>query len=226
MRRKDDIWSQPVAASFSGIYLENDISMSSDGKRMYFRSWRPFPGEHKTQEESYLWFVERTAEGWSEPQLVICGGKPVNGGYPAITDSGTLYFRLWREENVGASDIFRARWVDGAFAEPENIGRSVNSPYIEGDLYVARDESYLIVSCWEHPDNIGGDVGDLYISFRNSDGTWPKLQNMGPLFNTACGENCPMVSPDGKFFFFNRYCQETDTGNTYWVDAKILERYK
>jgi hypothetical protein len=48
---------------------------------------------------------------------------------------------------------------------------------------------------------------------------------MGPLFNTACGENCPMVSPDGKFFFFNRYCADTDTGNTYWVDAKILYRF-
>jgi hypothetical protein len=225
MQRRGDIWSEPEAASFSGTYLENDMSMSSDGKRMFFRSWRPFPGEHQTQEESFLWFVERTQEGWSEPQQVLCDGKPVNGGYPAITDSGSLYFRLWRDGNVGQSDIFRARWVDGAFAEPENIGRTINTPYIEGDLFVARDESFLIVSCWEHPDNIGGDVGDLYISFRNEDGTWPKLQNMGPLFNTHCGENCPMISPDGKYFFFNRYCEDTDTGNIYWVDARVLDRF-
>jgi len=116
--------------------------------------------------------------------------------------------------------------VDGAFTEPENIGHTVNSPYIEGDLFVARDESFLIVSCWEHPENIGGDVGDLYISFRNEDGTWPTLQNMGSLVNTECGENCPMVSPDGKYFFFNRYCAETDAGNIYWVDAKVLEAYR
>jgi sucrose-6-phosphate hydrolase SacC (GH32 family) len=49
---------------------------------------------------------------------------------------------------------------------------------------------------------------------------------MGDKINMRCGENCPMVSPDGKYFFFNRYCEDTDKGDMYWVHAKILETYR
>ena len=37
-------------------------------------------------------------------------------------------------------------------------------------------------------------------------------------------ENCPTLSPDGKYFFFNT----TRSGNwdIYWVDAKIIEDLK
>ena len=46
---------------------------------------------------------------------------------------------------------------------------------------------------------------------------------MGKSINTKAGENCPQVSPDGKYFFFNRYDPGVKKGNMYWVDAKIIE---
>ena len=41
--------------------------------------------------------------------------------------------------------------------------------------------------------------------------------------NTEAGENCPQVSPDGRYFFFNRYDPDSAMGNMYWVDVGIIE---
>jgi len=84
----------------------------------------------------------------------------------------------------------------------------------------------MIVSLWDHPENIGSNKGDLYITFKKKDGTWTEEINMGATINMRCSENCPMVSPDGKYLFFNRYCEDTDKGDMYWVDTNIIETYQ
>ena len=83
-----------------------------------------------------------------------------------------------------------------------------------------------IISCWDHPDNIGSGQGDLYITFKREDGTWTEELNMGKEINTQYGENCPQVSPDGKYFFFNRYNPDANKGNIYWVDVKVIKALK
>jgi hypothetical protein len=67
---------------------------------------------------------------------------------------------------------------------------------------------------------------DLYISFHKSDGSWTKLINMGEPINNELIENCPMISPDGKYFFFLRYNPAIKKAVTYWVSAQIIEALK
>jgi hypothetical protein len=45
---------------------------------------------------------------------------------------------------------------------------------------------------------------DLYISYRQQDGTWSKGYNLGPKVNTAAEELGPRISPDGKYLFFHQ----------------------
>lgn len=88
----------------------------------------------------------------------------------------------------------------------------------EGDIYVSPDESYIIHVAAGRPDGLGD--GDLYISFKGDDGEWGPGVNMGPTINTAGIDYCPMVTPDGKYFFFTR-------GNDImWVDAAIVDTYR
>jgi hypothetical protein len=89
-----------------------------------------------------------------------------------------------RDKNTGNVDIHCSHLVSGTCTSPENLGSTINTEYIEGDLCVSPDERFIIVSCWERPDNTGGGESDLYISFRQSDGTWTKLINMGESVNT------------------------------------------
>jgi hypothetical protein len=157
---------------------------------------------------------------------VTCGDAHYRASRPGVARDGTLYFAHRSEKTSGQSDIYRSRWVDGSYATPENLGSTINTKYLEGDLYVAPDESFIIVTCWDRPDNNG--ESDLYISFRKNDDSWTALVNLDAPINTKNNENCATLSPDGKYFFYLSVDVESDTPkcSTYWVDAGILERYK
>jgi len=117
---------------------------------------------------------------------------------------------------------------DDGFLISLAVNSAANSPYGEGDLFVSPDGSFLIVSCYDHPENIGGESLDLWVIFRTVDDSWTEPANLGPPINTVYGENCPAVSPDGRFLFFNRYTGEegNDENGTYWVDARILDQFR
>ncbi len=119
----------------------------------------------------------------------------------------------------GKADIYRSRLDDGVYQIPENLGPIVNSEHYEGDVYVAPDESYMIVSIYGREDDLGD--GDLYISFRNSDSAWSPPKNMGPGINSDKRDFCPMVTPDGKYLFFSS--KRLGVGDIFWVDADVIE---
>ena len=51
------------------------------------------------------------------------------------------------------------------------------------------------------PDCISGS-GDLFLSYRK-DGAWTKPINLGNEINSPREEYSPVISPDGKYFFFS-----------------------
>ncbi|MGD8539020.1 MAG: hypothetical protein PVI66_09905 [Candidatus Aminicenantes bacterium] len=245
MHQNNARWSEPEIASFSGQYLDYDMSFTPDGRQLFFCSRRPPDGNGPPTNNTDFWFVERTGTGWSEAKHLK---GPVNTEaqeyYPIFAQNGTLYFSSLRPGGFGGADIYRARFENGAFLEPENLGPPINTENFEGDLFIATDESYIIVTCYGRPDSIGS--GDLYISFRQEDGTWLPLKNMGPSINSAANEHCPILSPDGKYLFFSsgrsrhpNYSEEPITldqklammsswGNgrnedIYWIDAGIID---
>jgi hypothetical protein len=226
MKRLDNVWTKPEIARFSGQYDDCDISLSVDGDRLFFISiGRRLPGKGAPTKRNYMWFMNRAQNGWNEPKVVDYPGN-LGGVYPVSIGDGTLYFSARLKDSYGKTDVYRCRYDNGSYGVPENLGTSINSIYGETDAYIEPKERFIIVTCWERPENIGGNKSDLYISFRMNDGAWTKLKNMGKLINTGSIEFCPMVSPEGKFLFFSSDRLDEDSCNIYWVDAKILEKYK
>jgi hypothetical protein len=222
MRQVSGVWTPPDRVPFNSEYKDGDVCLSHDNQRLFWRSWRPLPGQERPEEHSYIWFVTRSENGsWGSPQPVKAGGAYLQAGYPAITKEGTLYYPYHAEGNVGEADIYRSVWVNGAFGAPEHLGRTVNTPYDEGDMCVSPNGRFLVVAEWDRPDNVGGTGSDLYISFKRKDGTWTKLINLGPTINSPLSDNCPTLSPDGRYFFFQRY--DGKRSDTWWVDAAVLQ---
>jgi len=217
----DGRWTAPKVAPFSKHYSDVDLAISYDGKRVFFGTRRPRPGETEVREGGFdMWFADRTETGWGEEQYL---GPVVNSGksqiYPTVTRDGTLYFQAVRQEGYGKADIYRSGLIDGVYQTPENLGPTINSENYEGDVFVAHDESYLIVSISGRKDGFG--EGDLYISFRSLDGSWSLLKNMGAAINSDKRDFWPMVTPDGKHFFFSS--KRVGEGDVFWVDAKVIE---
>lgn len=209
---KRGAWSTPEVASFSGQYGDFDPFITPDGSKLFWSSSRPVEGQPAAGFD--IWMVERTATGWDNPKAL---GAPVNSNgpeyYPSVSSNGTLYFSSVRPGGAGALDIYRSRFVDGKYAEPESLGDSVNSKLSEGDPYIAPDESYLLFVSYGRPEGSGD--GDLYIS-RNVGGVWSKAQNLGPTINSSALDFCPIVSPNGKYLFF--------TSERGFADAPLTQR--
>lgn len=223
-RQVDGKWTAPEVSSFSKGYGEVDMAVSHDGQRMFFGTRRPRPEETEMRKEGFdIWFADRSKTGWGEEQYL---GPVVNSGkhqvYPTVARNGTLYFQAKRAQGYGKADIYRSQLVKGVYQTPENLGPVINSEKYEGDVFIADDESYLVVSISGRADGYGD--GDLYISFAQEDGSWSPLQNMGSAVNSAKRDFCPMVTPDGRYFFFTS--KRLGEGSIYWIDAKVIDQLR
>ncbi|HEU0015196.1 MAG TPA: hypothetical protein VFQ45_16010 [Longimicrobium sp.] len=198
-RRRGDGWAPPRMASFSGRWSDADPHYTPDGRRIFFISNRPVSGD--TAASAYdVWFVEREGDGWSAPRRLE---GPVNGPgtewSPSPAANGNLYFGTVREGGRGGNDLYVARWTGAGYAEPENLGDSINTARGEVEPWIAPDESYLVFSGQARADGAGG--FDLYVSERVG-GVWGKARPLAAL-NTPAYEFNPSVSPDGRWLYFS-----------------------
>jgi len=211
----DGKWGAPAPIEFSGRYFDFSPCLSPDGSELVFSSSRARAGQKLSLG---LWVAERTAAGWNAPKDL---GAAINGsgegaGSPSLAANGTLYFVAQRPDSVGGLDIYRSKRYSGQYDEPRNLGRVINSPQAENDVYIAPDESFIIFAS----DRSGGQgENDFYISVLK-DGGWSQPRNLGPTVNSAGNECCPSISPDGKYFFFNR--PDAGKPGIYQVDTKAL----
>jgi len=253
--RVGDRWTEPEVAPFARDSRFNNLepAISPDGQHFFFLSTRPRDGRAPEPDEirawvnQDIWVMDRVEDGWSEPYNA---GPPINSAhpeyFPSVTRDGTVYFTREPGE-VGASYIYRSRFVDGRYQEAERLGPEVNSTINQYNAFIAPDESYLIVCTPARDDGLGGT--DYYVAFRSADDTWTGPVNLGDAVNTAGGaEYSPYVSPDGRFFFFMstrpgpaeaipdtlsreyllRYRAGPESGNPaiYWMDASFIERLR
>jgi hypothetical protein len=223
VKREDEAWSTPRVAPFSGHYSDGGPVFSADGRRIYFYSLRPRPGEIK-ENKGDIWFVERLSRGdWSEPQCLSLAARFPElqfASQPSIARNGTIYFLGHTEGPTNGYGIYRSRRVNEQYAKPELLPRSINLPYfLNWTPFIAPDESYLLFSSnRRNPDTDGG---DLYISRHQSGGDWTDPIALGEPVNMERQERFPMLSSDGKYLFFTRPTPGNDQ-DVYWIDTKTI----
>jgi hypothetical protein len=125
-----------------------------------------------------------------------------------------LYFAGQAPDSLGRQDIYLARFADGKYEKPANLGRPINSAAGENTPFIAPDGSYLLFER-EY---------DLWVSFRGSGGAWSEPVKLGPEVNSPSIDLCPIVTADGKYLFF--LSQRDGESHAYWVSAKILDVLK
>lgn len=195
-------WSAPEVAPFSGQYCDYDPIISPDGSKLFFISNRPAPGSD-AKPNFDIWVVDKTASGWTEARNI---GAPVNTTgdeyYPSVAADGTLYFSANRAGGKGGFDLYRSKFANGKYTEPENLGEGPNSQFAEIDSYVSPDQQFIVFASYGRPDSLGN--GDLYISYFKN-GAWTAARNLGNKINSSAREYCPIGSPDGRYFFFTSF---------------------
>jgi ankyrin repeat protein len=211
-RLLDGRWTYPQIAPFTGDGKDADVPFfAPDGKRLYFISSRPMPGADQASGE-HIWYMERRGDGWSEPLPVddTVNRLPQHWQFSVDKDYN-LYFSTTISGGQGRNDIYCAKYENGRYAEPRNLGAPVNTPDREEMPFIAPTGSYLIFAR----------EMDLFVSFRRADGSWSEATNLGPEINSPVIDVCPMVSADGKYLFF--LSQRGGESPAWWVEAKTIE---
>lgn len=215
MKRVNGRWTAPQWASFSGPNGLDDVPFfSSNGRRLYFISRRPLPGESQGRSER-IWYVDRTTGEWSEPQPLDPNVNSADMHWQfSLDESGNVYFAGQGADNRGMTDIYVARRVDGNYQKPVNVGEPINSAGSETTPFIAPDGSYLLFS----------KQYDLWISLRGAGGAWSEPIKLGPEVNSPSIELCPVVTADGKYLFF--LSQRDGESHAYWVRADVIEKLR
>jgi len=197
-KNKNNRWHESVISPRQGTPF-----IAPDGKTMHLGSR----------------YMERTEAGWSDVKSL---GSPFDG-MPIMrltaSSKGTYFFDEFKSDFTGS--IRYSRLVNGKHEEPKLLSKNINGGK-SFHPFIAPDESYLIFD-GKREGGYGG--SDLYISYRQKDGSWGEAINLGDKINTSGWEALANVTPDGKYLFFNRNMNPDNHENVdiFWVDAQIIE---
>ncbi|MBN1661203.1 MAG: PD40 domain-containing protein, partial [Anaerolineae bacterium] len=219
-------WTAPEPASFSGEYDDVNPFIRPDGQALYFSSRRPPAGSDTPRAHYQIWFVERAGAGWSDPSELALPLESAGGEMsPTLTRDGTLYY-VADYPSLDGEGVYRAPLAGGEYGMPERLDFLLNTgQVVEVEPFVAPDESFVLFYSAGRPDNLAPDgrVGDLYITFRDSQGRWSEPQNLGRSVNSTGEESTPSLSPDGRYLFFaSNRSAGSRLPDIYWVDAAFL----
>jgi len=196
----DGEWSAPEPLAFTSEYNAYEPYVTFDNKRLYFMWRHPLPpGE---PELPAYFFVERTQDGWSEPEYA---GQ---GMFLSSSRDGQMYTTDMSSRNVnGRTYLVKLTTVDGRFTDYERL--PIDPPWGNpAHPCIAPDGSYILF------DVESGNY--LFVSFKNEDGSWGKPIDMTEHgFDFRAGG--AYVSPDGKYLFFSLH------EDIWWVDIGIID---
>jgi hypothetical protein len=209
-RRGPTGWSRGERVDLGGEFSDLYPTLSPDGRRLVFASYRRAPGDTATKPNAGLWIAERAPHGWSEPAFL--DGVTQRGAYhsqPYLAPDGTLYFRRTSPDWDTTTTLVAA---------PAGRGFGPPVPYAPVERWRGWRDDLIVWGGMPTPDT--GFVllevspraagarrpqpSDLWVSRRGRNG-WSEPVPLGGGVNTEHGwENFAAVTPDGCDLVFVR----------------------
>ena len=153
-----------------------------------------------TQED--IFFSKKTDNKWGEGQPISALNTPFNEASQSISADGStlVYTACERKDAIaGSCDLFIIEFRGEQWTQPINIGPPVNTSAWESMPSISADGKILFFASKRN----GGQGGeDLWMTSRQSDGSWAIPQNLGNTINTPGDERAPFLHPDGRTLYF------------------------
>lgn len=204
----NDKWTYPKEINFGLEFGVSDPIFSVDGNRIYFLSFQPIG--NSTEQMERIWYSERIKDEWAKgkPLDKIFYNHPTHWTF-SVTKNGNLYFTSEKQDLKG---ICISRFDGNNYMPPEYL--------FDGSMpFVSPDESYMVYVLKKEDTKT-----DLYIRYKESDGTWTNEIEIGSNINSDEHDLAPHVSPDGKYLFF--ISQREIMNGIMWISAKIIEELR
>jgi len=207
----DDDWGIPVNLSppINSSAYESQPTISADGLELYFSDGRhgstgPYRADGYGGADIWVSTRDTKNDPWTEPVNL---GPTVNSSAadsdPEISADGlTLFFHSDRPDGYGDVDL----WVttrstrDGPWAEPVNLGPTINTSEYDGDPDISSDGLSLFFCNYGRATSYDS---DLWVTTRvTTTDPWEEPVNLGPMVNSNIDDSDPTISADGSILYF------------------------
>ena len=152
--------------------------------------------------EDFMQSIKQKNGTYSKAKIIegSINTEPSKGGINISQDGEWLLFAgNFPGKGFGNFDLYISYNTPAGWSEPLNLGENINTDFWESSPSLSPDKNALYFSS-DRPGGYGGK--DLYVSYRQSNGTWSKAENMGPNINTAGDELAPFIHADNQTLYF------------------------
>jgi Tol biopolymer transport system component len=206
-------WQKPEEVHLGADdWFDVDPFVTPDGEHLFFASTRPTGAGTPAKPSMHIWVADRGADGWANPRLVENINSDAKEGTPAVSRDRTLYFFSDRQAEPNKNSIYESKFAHGKYTAALRLPAAINSGTSDTSPFISPNGKVLLFYS-TRPGGIGD--ADIYVSFLRH-GTWSEPVNLGPTVNSSEEEDNPVVSPDGKQFFFGR------NGNFYVIPVASI----
>lgn len=195
--------AENLGEAVNSAYTEVGALITPDGRRLYLTRKDHPQNVDGSNANDDIWFADLDAQGkWSTVQNMASPlNTKANNFVEAVTPDGNMMLLGNRYgENHGDGVSVTYKTVDGwAFPTDLEVKNFRNyDQYV--NFYLANDGKAILMSI-EHDDSYGDK--DLYVSFRQADGTWSSPKNLGPIINSAESDGTPFLAADGQTLYYS-----------------------
>ena len=167
--------------------------ISPGGKRLYFtREGHKGNLEYRRdRRDQDIWFAEKTpGGGWSEAQNL---GHPINEGYSSMINVPNVNSLIIWGSPKGYIGVKKSQRTPSGWSKPANFYQlKVKESLRSDNVFVGNDLKTVLVS----------QKRDIFVSFKQPDGTWSEPKNLGRTINTEFTEIAACLAPDNRTLYF------------------------
>ena len=205
--------------------MENEILFTSRrnpfGATNYSSDGKPFEQIYVSKYQNQEW---KDAYLVNNYQMFPEGFVEIRSHVATISlseENKTVY--LYKDGKIYSTRIENKMWT-----EPELLNSTINyKKSRQSSAALSPDGNKMYITS----DRKGGYGGlDIYVSEKQSDGTWSDPVNLGPVINTEFDEDCPFLDKDDNLYFssvghssiggFDVFYSYQENGN--WITPKSL----
>lgn len=209
-RTGDAGWDAPERVLLGGEFSELYPSISPDGTRIIFASYRPVPGDTSDHPNANLWYADREPDGsWGEPVLMAAASTLANyDNNPRFRPDGAIEFGSTTPD-WSTSTRMVTRWTGTEYgpAEPDPLMEAWagwRADAVVSSATLSPEGALAILDVRER--DAEGRLGpsDLWYSRRVEQGWTDPRPLAGGVNTPEAYENFAVFSPDGREILFVR----------------------
>ena len=222
MSRTKDIYLRPLGDGVNSPFTEYNPVVSADESLMAYTVLKPADSRSSQSFTEQIMVMTRQDQDWGTPQELKIGSGFIAGTAGLSADGQRMIIFL----NGGATGggLYMLHRKGDSWGAPQEMRGDINSRYQESTASISPDGSTIYFAS-NRPGGFGG--MDIYKTSLQSNGSWGRAENLGPVINTAADEDAPFIHPDGRTLFFTSNGNISIGGNdicrSYFVGGKWID---